>query len=74
LVPRLGVEDIPQGLLSAVQCVAVVVVQPVVLKQALDFKQLVHDRFACHCARVDDSPAGFSVGVFKSGVCAPRNW
>jgi hypothetical protein len=29
----------PQGLLGAVQCKAIVVVQPVVLKQALDFKQ-----------------------------------
>jgi hypothetical protein len=25
------------------------------LKQALDFKQLGHDRVACHCRRVDDS-------------------
>ena len=61
LVPRLGVEDIPQGLLSAVQCVAVVVVQPVVLKQALDFKQLGHDRVACHCRRVDDSPVARAI-------------
>jgi hypothetical protein len=33
-------------LLSAVQCMAVVVVQPVILEQALDFKQLGHDVIA----------------------------
>jgi hypothetical protein len=31
------------------------------LEQALDFKQLDHDRVACHCRRVGDSPVARAI-------------
>src|SRR6266481_7297463 len=37
-------------------------VKPVILKQALDFKQLGHDRVACHRGMVDDSSAARANG------------
>jgi hypothetical protein len=43
LVPGLGLQDIPQGLLSTVKRVTIVVVQPIVFERALDFKQLGSD-------------------------------
>jgi hypothetical protein len=44
-------------------------VKPVILKQALDFKQLGHDRVACHRGMVDDSSAARAI---KTALCVPK--
>jgi hypothetical protein len=54
-VPGRGVEDMPEGLLRAVQGMPVAVVQPVVLKRALDLEQLGEDGIAVHRRRIADS-------------------
>jgi hypothetical protein len=61
-------------LLRAVQCKAVVVVQPVILKLALDFKQLGYDRVACHCGRVDDSPVARAIKTAPSQQNGRAAW
>jgi hypothetical protein len=45
---------------------AVVVVQPVILEQTLDFKQLGHDRVTCHCRRIDDSSVARTIKIAPS--------
>jgi hypothetical protein len=52
-------------------------VKPVILKQALDFKQLGHDRVACHRGMVDDSSAARAIKTapfaFSPNPCPWRN-
>jgi hypothetical protein len=55
LAPGLGIENVSQRLLCAVQRVPIAVIQPIVLKQGFDLEQLDHDRVACHAGRIDDS-------------------
>ena len=54
--PSSRLQDVSQGLLCAVECVPNLVIEPVVLKQALDFEQLGEDGIAVdHPGTVDDS-------------------
>jgi hypothetical protein len=57
LAPGLGIENVSQRLLCAVQRVPIAVIQPIVLKQGFDLEQLDHNRVACHAGRIDDSTA-----------------
>jgi hypothetical protein len=52
-MPGVGLQDVAQRLLCAVESVTIVVIQPIILKQRLNFQQFGHDCVAHHHA-VDD--------------------